>query len=233
MIYVYNDIMDFEEKSFHEWEKNLDRKRVEMGKRYRMKKDKCLCLLSHQILLYALKIEYGVSVLPKIATGKLGKPYFENRICCFNISHCDTGIVVAVSDKEIGVDIQNSVSFIKEVKNQFLCKREEAFVMKKKESPDEILKIWTLKEAYGKCRGVGLLYPFKEKDFSDILDYKGICEFEKFYVTTIINNEYILSVFAHNKKDIKFCSVKYSQLCDTLNLKMPYDLNEMERICSD
>lgn len=32
MIYVYNDIMDFEEKSFHEWEKNLDRKRVEIFK---------------------------------------------------------------------------------------------------------------------------------------------------------------------------------------------------------
>lgn len=83
-----------------------------------------------------------------IAKTELGKPYFAD---CpdmhFNLSHSGDYVVCAISDEEIGVDIQKWKEPVKEsMEKRVLHEKEQGF----------FFDIWAAKEAYCKCTGEGL-----------------------------------------------------------------------------
>lgn len=91
-----------------------------------------------------------------------GKPYLCDghgvRIdgVHFNLSHCSAGILVAVADYPIGVDIESfrnpSQALLQRCMNDKECQRIE-----QSETPEQTFaELWTRKEAVGKCRGTGL-----------------------------------------------------------------------------
>ncbi len=100
-----------------------------------------------------------------------GKPYYTDYPeWHFNISHSAEWVVMAFSDKEIGIDIEE----IRKI-NYHLAKRffspEENENLNKRDEPEKLnyfFDLWTLKESYLKYLGRGLTKALKSFTIHDI-----------------------------------------------------------------
>lgn len=131
-------------------------------------------LVGEMLMLYALKDSFSIS--PKnveIALGEHGKPYLKNfDKAYFNISHSGGAAVCAVYDGEVGVDIQKISKFNPSLAKK-MCSAKELEQLGKSERRDyEFSRLWSVKEAYHKLCGTGILYP----DFAKEYD----CRFKSF-----------------------------------------------------
>ncbi len=82
-----------------------------------------------------------------------GKPYAENASVKFNVSHGEDLVVCAVSENDIGIDIEKIRDVKFRVAERFATEEERAYIGN---DTDRFFEIWTLKEAYFKCIGTGL-----------------------------------------------------------------------------
>lgn len=104
----------------------------------------------------------------KIIKGRFGKPYIEGSDVFFNISHTDGAIAIAVSDLEVGVDIQSSGMISDAAMRRFVGEIPP---------PDPILRtrLWTRCESHAKwlsC-GIPVTLPDREHVFFEY-DFHGI-----------------------------------------------------------
>lgn len=92
--------------------------------------------------------------------GERGKPYLREYPIFFNLSHSGEYVFCAISDREIGVDIQQfrptdefrlARRFFSEEERQALEK-----YLDRMEQRKMFYRLWTRKEAYGKLTGEGL-----------------------------------------------------------------------------
>lgn len=128
-------------------------------------------------------IEFGLS--------EKGKPFVIGVDVYFNISHSGDLVVCAVSNKEIGIDIEQIRPFNFRAAEKFACPDELEYI---RSEENGFFNIWTLKEAYFKCIGTGLGADIKNVSFK--INKKNIlcsesgfeCSFHK------IDDEYICSV---------------------------------------
>ena len=86
---------------------------------------------------------------------KYGKPYWEEGPY-FNYSHCLSGIIVAVSEKPVGVDIESYRHFDEELMRRVMNEEECRDILNDAEPPKRFIYYWTRKEAYLKYKGVGI-----------------------------------------------------------------------------
>lgn len=125
----------------------------------------------YSLLRNILKKEYNIDNY-NIIYNKNGKPYLENiDNIYFNISHSNEYLVIATSNKPVGVDIEK-------IRNYNL-KINEILNIKPKNN-EEFFKYWTKKEALIKLKGLAL------KNIND-LDYKNIKFYTKKYKDYIIS----------------------------------------------
>ena len=80
-----------------------------------------------------------------------GKPYKENGLY-FNVSHSESLVLIAISDSEIGADIEKIRTIENKVIKYALSIEEESKV----QIIDDFFRMWTIKESVGKCLGIGL-----------------------------------------------------------------------------
>ena len=90
-------------------------------------------------------IEFGIT--------EKGKPYAKGLEIYFNISHSGDLAVCAVSDKEIGIDIEKIRKINPNSAKKFAAEAEIEYINSHRNG---FFEIWTLKEAYFKCIGTGL-----------------------------------------------------------------------------
>ena len=94
-------------KDLEKFLKILPKERVKKYYAYVKELDKKNCILSYLLLCYILNKDYDIFITPKFKYGKNKKPYFENiKKLYFNLSHSNNKIAGAVSDCNIGIDIQ-------------------------------------------------------------------------------------------------------------------------------
>lgn len=89
----------------------------------------------------------------EFALTERGKPVAVNCNINFNVSHSGDFVVCAVSEKEIGIDIEKIRPINPKTAERFACPDELDYI---KSEENGFFKIWTLKEAYFKCIGTGL-----------------------------------------------------------------------------
>lgn len=106
----------------------------------------------------------------EIIYNKYGKPYLKNKEIYFNLAHSNGVIVVAVSSREIGVDIQR-ITFKKDVIIRAFNSKEQEMVRSSLVKEEEFTKIWVKKEAYVKMLGIGLEYGLSKVDTTKIKCY--------------------------------------------------------------
>ena len=80
-----------------------------------------------------------------------GKPTVEG--CFFSISHTDGVAVCAVSDKEVGIDIERPRKLTDAVINRAFTSRE---IEMAGDDKDRYILLWTIKESVMKWFGLGL-----------------------------------------------------------------------------
>ena len=154
--------------------------------------DKKNCILSYLLLCYILNKDYDIFITPKFKYGKNKKPYFENiKKLYFNLSHSNNKIAGAVSDCNIGIDIQEqrkiSKSMIKRVLNE---KELDDYLSYTKEIERKkcFCRLWTIKESEIKRRGSSVLVDLKQIEKDNI---KNIETFEiKDFCISISSEEY-------------------------------------------
>ena len=121
---------------------------------------------AHATALTLLEKLYG-GPLPEIRRTKLGKPYFVDSPLHFSISHTPHFVFVALSDRPIGIDAEETGREIKlALAEKLLSPGELAQFQNAEDKRLALLKFWVLKEAAGKCSGQGMqLWP-NHTDFS-------------------------------------------------------------------
>lgn len=114
-----------------------------------------------KLLAYGFRDVFGEK-LPEIAKTKEGKPYFPSCTDVhFSLSHTDTYVMCALSDKPVGCDIQA----VRPVKNNVIervCTDRELALF-------DFIQLWTLKESWIKLNGA-LDRELKSIEFSGTID---------------------------------------------------------------
>lgn len=140
--------------------------RREKTLRFRHDKDKRLSL-GAELLLHQALGKSGLSD-PDISYeyGENGKPYLMGKSgLCFNLSHAGEYVMCAVSDCEVGCDIEDTTDHAMKIARRYYAKDEYARIealSDENEKNDLFLRYWTLKESFIKCVGQGLLLPLNE-----------------------------------------------------------------------
>lgn len=132
----------------------------------------------------------------KFGLSEHGKPFAANCDVNFNISHSGDFVVCAVSENEIGIDIEKIRPVNSRAAERFACVEELEYIASHENC---FFEIWTLKEAYFKCIGTGLGADIKNVSF-DIKESGITCSENGFDCSFIsIADGYICSVCEKRK----------------------------------
>lgn len=123
----------------------------------------------------------GVELLLQKAVGKEaavyridenGKPRFVELNRFFSLSHCEKYAVCAVSDCEVGVDIERPRADLPKLAKRFFTKTEYERIASSADPDKEACLCWVRKESYIKATGEGLKRPLNSFEAADrIGDY--------------------------------------------------------------
>ncbi len=91
-----------------------------------------------------------------ILTNQFGKPYIPDSAVHFSISHSGERVCCALSDHEIGLDVQEIVEPREAMLRRCFSEREQQFVRESDRPAAVFTRLWCLKESYVKATGLGL-----------------------------------------------------------------------------
>ncbi len=130
-------------------------KRKEKIDFYRFDKDKKLSCAAYLLLQKELNAEDIIN--PEFEIGKYGKAYISNyEDIYFNISHSGKIVCCAISDREVGVDVEyNDPEIDLNIAKNYFYNSEYENIMKSDNPSNEFFKYWVLKESYMKYTGLG------------------------------------------------------------------------------
>lgn len=154
VVYLSSVLPLFDKEKFDSLYSLLSKTRKEKTDRCKLKEDKILSL-GAGILLKKACVDFNIENFDNdIIYNEKGKPFFKNSQIKFNISHSDNLVALAISEKDVGIDVE----FIKPVNQKlfdkvFSLKEKQDFLLSEKEN---FFKLWTLKESYIKLLGKGL-----------------------------------------------------------------------------
>lgn len=120
-----------------------------------------------------------------------GKPYAKDIDVEFNISHSEDIVVCAVSNKQIGIDVEKIRRVNLDIAKRICSEEELKYIFGYKPSENDFsdsddveiitrfFELWTKKEAYVKCSGIGI---------SGGLYYTP-------NIDSIVDNGYVISIY--------------------------------------
>lgn len=131
----------------------------------------------------------------KVSANKYGKPMIDNGRY-FNISHSGDYVLFALSDCEVGCDIEK-IRYIKEEKigKKVFCNSEMQKIIFANDRQRAFFDLWTRKESLLKCMGEGFHRKAKSVDVSgEKYKENGVC----YYLKTWNFADYTVSVCSEN-----------------------------------
>lgn len=172
-----------------EYEKLLDNERRERVKRYRLVGDKKRSILAGLMTRYFL----GNA---EILKNEYGKPFLSDGRF-FNISHSGDYVLFALSDSEIGCDIEqfHYVNAVRTGRTVF-TDDEMNLLLSGTDRLGTFFNLWTKKESLLKCMGEGFHRSAKSVDVrSDVFEEKG----KSYFMKTWNFSDYTVSVCSEKK----------------------------------
>ena len=138
-------------------------KRKEKTDNFKNSEDKKRSLVSELLIRKALNDKGMDAAALVYEYGKYQKPYLKNiSDFHFNISHSGDYVILAVSDKEIGCDIEKIRKYDLKIAERFFTKKEYKDIINAKNDEERqklFFLYWVLKESYIKQNGQGLSQP--------------------------------------------------------------------------
>jgi len=192
----YFDIEPLRNKAiFNSQLENITEGRLERIEKSQSTADK-LRLMGSGLMINFIKTKYFVD--SDVATDKHGKPYFVNSDLKFNLSHSGRYVVAAVSDYEIGIDIQKKKADKHRIAEKNFLQGECAYInagANDEERHQRFCEVWTLKEAYLKNIGMGLRKPLNSFEIVFRPEGPVIRNQTEFKCTQFkMNDKYIVSI---------------------------------------
>ncbi len=203
-VYFFNITVLRNRDVFNEKLKEVSESRIKKIKKLKNTDDR-LRSLGAGLLMNFVRKQYHVK--EELRMDKFGKPYFVNSKIHFNISHSGNFVVMAVSDWNIGIDVQRMKLVRNRVAEKNFLPRECEYI---NELEDDQIKqqrfceIWTIKEAYLKNQGIGLRKPLNsfEVDLSE--DVPKIVDHDELRVVQFkMDTRYVVAVCA-DQRDREF-----------------------------
>lgn len=155
MKYIIENINTYSDEDYLKIYQKINLQKKEKIDKLKNIDDKKRSLLGEHCLVKLLKEYYNINY-KKISfyTNEYGKPYIQNNNIFFNISHSNDYVIVAISSKEIGVDIEKIRDTNLNTINQFATPKEKEYVLSSDNNCySKLFEIYTLKEAYIKMKG--------------------------------------------------------------------------------
>lgn len=143
----------------------------------------------------------GRLMLHKALLGEYAVRYSDNRKpvlesdkgLFFNISHSDDFVALALSDKEVGCDIQEIRPYNPKVALRHYCENEMKLIESSSDKDDAFIRMWALKESILKFTGKGLSGGLASYDFSPFMGDESFKAFGcSFFVKKIENTYFAL-----------------------------------------
>ena len=188
-IIVYDPEFSFE--SFRALTGSVTPKRAEAIERFVFDRDKLNSLFGELLLRKALHEHYSLESRDvKIDCGEYGKPFLKNIPVQFSISHSNNCVAVAVSESEIGVDVEKITEWYEDISKNYFSKAEHEYIVHAENINKAFFEVWTKKEAYLKMKGTGLSVELSS--FSVFAE-----KFQKHCVCAQVQ-EYLYSVYSEN-----------------------------------
>lgn len=132
--------------------------RREKVMQYRFEKDRLLSLGAGLLAAYALG-QYGLQDLT-LDCSSTGKPSLRyGNGLHFNLSHSGKYVVCAVSHFPVGVDVEQVKPLNAAVVQRCLTAQEQCWLTQQEDWNRAFTRLWTRKESYLKCLGLGLGLP--------------------------------------------------------------------------
>lgn len=162
-IYRYNTA-DVTESKINEWFNSMSSERRDEVMRLTVKEKRTAKIAADGLCRKAISEFCGVSPESiEFIKNEFGKPFAKNLPVHFSISHSGNMVVCAVSDREIGIDIEKIRPFNQKAASKFATEKELEYISS---NENGFFEIWTLKEAYFKCIGTGLGADIKNVSFN-------------------------------------------------------------------
>ncbi len=141
----------------------ISEERRKKAKKYTRRIDPKRCILGEVLLRYILWKHYGITSKEIVFRyNEYGKPLLTKpKGIHFSISHSGEWVLCGVSDTPIGIDVEGGMVDVAEIAERFFSEEENRYIDSQLlcNRYDAFYKIWTLKESYIKCVGMGLYIP--------------------------------------------------------------------------
>ena len=160
MVYIFDRLDQYTDEAYEAHLSSLPAWRREKALQYKKLDDRKRSVLAFVLLERALREEYDITEVPEFVYNEFEKPSFQNLPIHFSLSHCKDAVACAVSDHNIGIDVETIVPYNPDVARR-VCTATELEMLDQSENKDvDFIKLWTMKEAISKYEGMGLSLPF-------------------------------------------------------------------------
>lgn len=177
-VYYYN-INQMTEYNYLEWMALVSEEKRKRIQKFKKESDKKLCLAGDVLARRAIHEMCGIRMEKiRLCRDKFGKPYADNLGIHFNISHSGEWVICGIDNKPVGVDIERVTSADMDTARIFCTDNELSYIFDncKRDMHERFFRIWTLKEAYFKNIGTGLV---DMKGISFFIDKDGVISCSK------------------------------------------------------
>lgn len=203
MILIDDHIHDYTPEQIAHWMEELPEWRRRQALAYKFDLGRRQSLLAYRLLCQGLREGYGITELPTFLYGEHGKPHLHPSsfnlhpsplIPHFSLSHCREAVCCAISDRPVGIDIENTGRKVGDGIVRYSMNEEEQRQIEEagslpdgsNESDRTFLRLWTQKEAVAKLLGTGI------RD-----DFKYILAQSDFHIETRESDRWVMSIASH------------------------------------
>lgn len=170
-------------------------------------KEKALKFKNEVDQVRSLASSYLINSLSKepLLFNDMGKPFYENGPY-FNVSHSGSFIMMAVSNKEIGVDIEENTNKDMSALIRIFNEAEAKMI---KEHAD-FYYLWCAKESLIKCIGssISKVKEIPSLPFNGVKTFKG----KDYYSKTFVYDKHIVSITRESNEEFEVKMERINQL---------------------
>jgi 4'-phosphopantetheinyl transferase len=174
------DVRDIEEQTWPELARLIDESERTRADRFRFEADRQAYIAAHALVRARLSCHAAVDAADwQFTTGSSGRPEIVPRAGLpplrFNLSHTRGLVAIAVTaESDVGLDVEclDRSDLTMALAAEFFAEAEVADLRAMGGPREALFGVWTLKEAYLKAIGQGLMLPLKS--FSVRLDPPGL-----------------------------------------------------------
>lgn len=164
-LYILDDFENLDKHNLQNYVNSMPVERIKKYHQYSSNKNKLNCLASYLLLWFALK-QNNISKSPPYFTyGNNNKPYIaQNNSIFFNISHTIGCVICAISDSEIGVDVEKIRPINLNISRKICTPSEQKLFNQSSNQSNFLLEIWTKKESYVKMNSGSIFSDYSKID---------------------------------------------------------------------